>query len=543
MISATLYYVTRPIRACLHKRSREDGGAPHVQAGGQPSCTQKLGNYGKAIYAGVQKFGGQVLSVTASELNGGAMPLLGTAISESKGPETALIVGVPVVLILNTASSWHAASVVQDAFGLSSRARTAVFIVSSVLPLVEIFALADVDKDDPLKIPVVTTYLILGRMLTNALRDFFNEFGKGALGDTKHADVHGIELGKPDIVSRRGTRLVLSSFPDNVGSAALGQFVVKNRIKDRFNVSDIATDSVAELVLVGERWKDTATSALSSGVVKGCYAFWGEWTKAYAAGNDTKGGTLIYVKAKGFKALRENFGPKSKDAFQRWKDATCTRNLLGPLSDSVSIWSKMGGGGTPGNVVASLVGGVTEMRTPLLVDRAQAGRETKRATMTVAVNLPDIVPPTQPQRRSSGAQPSDGAGLDRITRDAAVYIASKLEKQSNMPVDKLSASATTAITITPTCKKGETIVTVLVRQIQDTSLLPSERPSQPGGAPSGSRGSDAQLLRKPSSLGMGPDDPEIDIDLPGDEAFLLPGAAMRRPPETRKGQESPDEID
>jgi hypothetical protein len=540
MIAGALYYATWPIHSCLRKTSCSSDVAPLVQSGGRPTCMQKMGNYGKAIYAGLQKGAGQILSVTSSELVGGVLPLVGTALCESKGPESALTIGVPAVLVLNGASSWHAASVVQDAFGLSNRAKVAIFVVSSAMPLVEIFALTGMDKDDPLEMPVKVTYLILGRMLTNALRDFLNEFGKGALGDTKHADSDGRELSKADIVRRRGTRLVCSPFADNMGSAALGQFVVKNRIKDRFNVSDIATDSVAEMVIVGERWKDTATSAMSSGVVKGCYAFWGEWTKAYAASNDAKGGTLIYVKAKGFKALRENFGPKSKDAFQRWKDATCTRNLLGPLSDSVSIWSKVRGGGTAVNVVASLVGGITEMRTPLLVDRAHAGRETQRATVTVLVNLPVSMPLTQP--RSSDAQPSDGAGLGVIAQQAAVCVASGLASQSSMPVRSLSASATRVTTTTPTHTIEETIVTVRVLKIQNTPLLPSGHPSQPGGTPSGSRGSHAPLLMELPPLQVDPDDPEIDMDLSDDEGLLLPGAAMRSPPETKKkSHESPDE--
>lgn len=540
MISAALNYVTWPIRECLRKRSHGDGGAPHVQAGGQPTCRHKLGNYGKAVYAGVQKFSGQVASVAASELLGGGMPLVGTAISESKNPETALTLGVPLVLIFNTASSWHAASVVQDAFGLSNRARAAIFIVSSALPLVEVFALSGMDKDDPLKIPVVTTYLILGRMVTNAFRDFFNEFGKGAMGDTKHADIEGKELDKPDIVGRRGTRLLLGSFPDNVGSAALGQFVVKSRIKDRFNVSDIATDSVAETVLAGERWKDTATSAISSGVVKGCYAFWGEWTKAYAVNNDTKGGTLIYVKAKGFKALRENFGPKRKDAFQRWMDATCTRNLLGPLSDSVSIWSKVSGGGTAANVVASLVGGVSEMRTPLFVDRAHAGRQTKRATVTASVNLPDIGSTVRLQ--PSGVQPSSGSSLGQVAQHAAVFIASGLASQSSAPIHSMSASAqaTRTTTTTSTQTTEETVITVRVFTLQSAPLLPEEDPA-PFSGTSGSRGSYAPLLKEASR--SHPDDPELDNDLCGNEGLALPVATLQYPIEARQGSDDPDEVD
>ena len=177
MIAGTVYYLATPIRSCMRNRSEAGGDGPCVQSGGRPTCTQKMKSYAGAAWAGVQKAVGQLLSATASELIGGTMPLLGTAISESKYPQTAVAVGTVLVVGTNLVSSLHSSKVVQDAFGVSNRARGAIIVLSCTMPLMEAFALAGTGKDGSAsEIPTKIVYIVLGRMLSNACRDFFNEF-------------------------------------------------------------------------------------------------------------------------------------------------------------------------------------------------------------------------------------------------------------------------------------------------------------------------------------------------------------------------------
>lgn len=542
MISGAGYYLTLPIRHCLRSRPAPQDCAPTVQSGGRPTCTQKMQVYARAAYAGVQKALGQLLSATSSELIGGAMPLLGTAITEAKGAETGLVVGIVLMEAGNFASGLHSSSVVQDAFGISNRAKGTILLLSCTLPLIEAFAFYDSGEHaSASEIPARIVYIMLGRMLSNACRDFINEFLlKGFIGDTKHVGADNKDLSKSEIVRRRGNRLLLGPLPDNVGSAALVQFVVKSQIKVRLNVSDIATDSVAELSLVGEHWRGTAASALASGVVKAFYAFWGELAKAYAANNDAEGGTLLYAEARFFKAIRENFGPKFADALLRWKDATSTRNLLGPLSDAVAIWGKFGyGNGVDVNGVASLVGGGTEMRTPAFVDRAAAGREARRQRTVVTATVPPtsiVQPLASLPLQTSDPLPSVRPDPGLIAQQAMVSIAGAIAQQSPSSVQPITASATatTTTTTTPMQTTEETVVTVRVLVVKNTPLpMEVEMQEDKSGRPAGLGDDYAPLLPDPES--------GSEVDSPVDESVLPPVTVTTGLLDTKEGRTSPDE--
>ncbi len=470
------------------------------------------------------------------------MPLLGTAISESKYPQTAVAVGTVLVVGTNLVSSLHSSKVVQDAFGVSNRARGAIIVLSCTMPLMEAFTLAGTGKDGSAsEIPTKIVYIVLGRMLSNACRDFFNEFFKGALGDTKHVGADNKDLSKSEVVRRRGNRLLLGPVADNIGSAALIQFVLKNQIKVRFNVSDVATDSVAELSLVGEHWRGTAASALSSGFVKALYAFWSEMAKAYAANNDSEGGTVMYVPARGCKAVQENFGPKFQDAWLRWKDATSTRNLLGPLSDAVAIWGKFGpSGGIEDNVVASFVGGGIEMRTPGLVDRAAAGREARKQRTVVTATVPPTSiaqPLASLSLQNSNPLPPVGSNPGLIAQQAMVSIAGSIAQQSSQLAGPMvaSAKATTTTTTTPTQTTEETVVTVRVLVVKNTPLPGAEEdmPDDESARPALTGDGYAPLALDPESE---------EGDYPVDEDVSLPGITTTRLPDTKEGRVSPDEL-
>lgn len=295
-----------------------------------------LSTLGAALKSGTGKFVGQTISSGVGELAGAGVRIgLELADSIPSASMPMLVAKGALVLVGGGLAGYKAGQTVQEGYGVSNTVRAAVTLAPVLVPAG--LALGTGLTGGSLAAASVVLGESIARMASSGVRDFLNEMGRGAIGDTRAVDAEGRPLTHQEAVDRRGAVGMLAPLLPNIGVAAMGQTALTGKV-------------------------DGATSAT---VVKGGYAFMLEGGRAVAALAD--GGGLEYVPGEGLHAVSRNLRD-FKGTLKRACEQTSMRIGLGALSGDIP--------GATGSepYSTSILQGFGEVRSAI-VERAQARRE------------------------------------------------------------------------------------------------------------------------------------------------------------------------